>query len=119
MKTKTTTILCLNLTRMMMDSEGAVLRDKALDMLEEKRHEWIALARKMAVVLLKTRGQDHSDDYIPTVTSDDLWALCPPPPEINPKAMGAVFRSGFKPVGYVPSKRKQAHARPIRVWTLA
>ena len=29
-----------------MDSEGAVLRDKALDMLEEKRHEWIALARK-------------------------------------------------------------------------
>ena len=99
-----------------MDSEGAVLRDKALDMLEEKRHEWIALARKKAFSLLKTRIV-RGDNA--TITSDDLWALCPPPPEINPKAMGAVFRSGFKPIGYVSSKRKQAHARPIRVWTLA
>ena len=102
-------------------AEGIELREEALDLLEEKRHEWISLARKMAVVLLKTRGQDHSDDYIPTVTSDDLWALCPPPSEINPKVMGAVFRknAGFKPLGYVPSKRKQAHARPIREWTFA
>ena len=99
-----------------MDSEGAVLRDKALDMLEEKRHEWIALARKTAFSLLKTRIV-RGDNA--TITSDDLWALCPPPPEINPKAMGAVFRSGFKAIGYVSSKRKQAHARPIRVWTLA
>ena len=34
-------------------AEGAVLRDKALDMLEEKRHEWIALARKTAFCFLK------------------------------------------------------------------
>ena len=101
-----------------MDSEGAVLRDKALDMLEEKRHEWIALARKTAFSLLKTRIV-RGDIATIMQTSDDLWALCPPPPEINPKAMGAVFRSGFKAIGYVSSKRKQAHARPIRVWTLA
>ena len=44
---------------------------------------------------------------------------CPPPDDINPKVMGAVFRVkyGFKPLGYVQSKRKKAHHRPIREWT--
>ncbi len=99
-------------------AEGIELREEALDLLEEKRHEWIALARKYAFNLLSRRGLHQTN---PVVTSDDLWALCPPPSEINPKVMGAVFRktAGFKPLGYVPSKRKQAHARPIREWTFA
>lgn len=99
-------------------AEGVQLREEALDLLEEKRHEWIKTARHFAFVLLRRREQYQSN---PVVTSDDLWALCPPPSEINPKVMGAVFRknAGFKPVGYVPSKRKQAHARPIREWTFA
>ncbi len=99
-------------------AEGIELREEALDLLEEKRHEWIALARKYAFNLLSRRGLHQTN---PVVTSDDLWALCPPPSEINPKVMGAVFRknAGFKPVGYVPSKRKQAHARPIHEWTFA
>ena len=99
-------------------AEGIELREEALDILEEKRHEWIALARKYAFNLLSRRGLHQTN---PVVTSDDLWALCPPPSDINPKVMGAVFRknAGFKPLGYVPSKRKQAHARPIREWTFA
>ena len=99
-------------------AEGLDLREEAVDLLEEKRHEWIALARKYAFNLLSRRGLHQSN---PVVTSDDLWALCPPPSDINPKVMGAVFRknAGFKPLGYVPSKRKQAHARPIREWTFA
>jgi len=99
-------------------AEGIELREEALDLLEEKRHEWIVKARKYAFNLLRCRKLDQSN---PVVTSDDLWALCPPPSEINPKVMGAVFRktAGFKPLGYVPSKRKQAHARPIREWTFA
>ena len=99
-------------------AEGIELREEALDLLEEKRHEWIALARKYAFNLLSRRGLHQSN---PVVTSDDLWALCPPPSDIHPKVMGAGFRknAGFKPLGYVPSKRKQAHARPIREWTFA
>ena len=106
---------------MQMDSEvaeGIELREEALDLLEQKRHEWIKQARAFAFNLLSRRGINNPD---PVITSDDLWALCPPPSDINPKVMGAVFRksSGFKPLGYVPSKRKQCHARPIREWTFA
>tara|TARA_R100000458_G_C8030822_1_gene86385 strand:+ start:195 stop:506 length:312 start_codon:yes stop_codon:yes gene_type:complete len=103
---------------MQTDSEGVKLREEALNLLEEKRHEWIAEARKFARQLLNMRSNQNPE---PTVTSDDLWVFCPPPSDINPVVMGAVFRknAGFKPLGFVQSKRKQCHGRPIREWTFA
>ena len=104
-----------------MDSElskGIRLKEEALDLLEKKRHEWIAEARSFAIQLLNIRGNKNDE---PIITSDDIWANCPPPSDINPKVMGAVFRknAGFKPIGYIQSKRKEAHGRPIREWTFA
>ena len=100
-----------------MASEGERLKEEALDLLEEKRHAWIADARKYVIQLIKIRRS--YGDKPPIVTSDDVWIGCPPPDDINPKVMGAVFRVkyGFKPLGYVQSKRKKAHHRPIREWT--
>lgn len=70
--------------------------------------DWLERARSIAVII--ARGKGH-------VTSDDIWATCPPPVG-NENAMGSVFKQGFIPVDYVQSQRPSAHARMIRRWRL-
>lgn len=96
---------------------GRELRDEALIMLEEKRSEYISHARRHAHSIL--RRKEQRGEHPATVTSDDIWAIFPPPPDINPKVMGAIFSksSGLEKIGYQQSKRKEAHARPIGIWT--
>tara|TARA_R110000803_G_scaffold58676_4_gene116871 strand:+ start:1354 stop:1644 length:291 start_codon:yes stop_codon:yes gene_type:complete len=52
------------------------------------------------------------------VTINDVRDICPPPPSIDPRTLGAVFRrkeDKWQVVGYERSKR--AHMRPISVFT--
>lgn len=80
------------------------------ELLEAARGEWLDRARAMARQIAIKRG---------VVTSDDLWKACPPPAEVDPRVMGAVFqKEEFTQVGYVKSKRTACHKRPIGQWVL-
>ena len=95
--------------------QGIQRRDEALDTLKAKNAEYIQKARSSAFQLLKNK-QAKGDAEV--VCADDIWEICPPPPEINPKVMGAVLSSKyFSPAGFTRTKRPQAHARPITLWT--
>lgn len=72
--------------------------------------EWYEEVRYHAVNLALKNG---------SVTSDDLWEVCPPPPGVNTKAMGAIFRGKhWKKIGYTLTKRGTSHSRPIGIWAL-
>jgi len=92
---------------------GEALRDNALDLLRQHR---AALVRECTVAALRIALREGE------VTADDVRAVVPIPPGINPKLVGAAFndladgilrRSGDR-----PSKRKLAHARRVTVWEL-
>ena len=85
-------------------------RDDALRRLEEARKTWVERARTVADIYARQMGE---------VCSDDIWAMCPPPVDVDPRVMGAVFAKGkWERVGYRQSKRRQCHARPIPIWRL-
>ncbi len=55
------------------------------------------------------------------ITSDDVHEVCPVPPGVDPRIMGAVFhpRSEWQRVGTQPSRRRDAnHGRWISRWAL-
>lgn len=96
---------------------GDVFSTEILPSLERKYEDYIAKARRVARELGKG-GRE--------VTIDDVRAACPPPPEMEPRALGAIFRSTIKGegrvwtnVGHRISARKTCHNRPIAVWRLA
>lgn len=83
----------------------------ALAAFEEARPDWLSLARVCARRLCLRYG---------TATIDDVRAACPPPDDIDPRIMGAVFHTAdFKAVGFINSTRRTCHKRPIRVFALA
>lgn len=76
----------------------------------ESQAKWIERARKVAVEIAKSRGW---------VTSDDIWAHCPPDKDFEPRVMGAVFaHQGLVKNGYVNSTRKACHGRPLARWEM-
>ena len=81
-----------------------------LDQLEAYRQPYIKEARAAALKLLRER------EYI---TIEDVRDVCPPPADIDPRVMGAVFKGeDFESVGWVASKRPIAHKRPIQRFRL-
>lgn len=98
----------LPLTPLGARSTGLELKEQGIASLE--RHPWLAMARKMAVWICRRDGK---------VTSDDLHRIMAKPP--HPNCFGAIFHDKrFTWTGeYVKSKRREAHAREIRVWRLA
>lgn len=87
-------------------------RDEALDALKIARADWLVEARAAAYSLaLSRQGQ--------TCCSDDIWQLCPPPPEADPRCMGPLFLEQHWQKAYMrPSMRPECHKRPIQVWRL-
>lgn len=83
-----------------------------LELLEEHRPDYLALARAAARKLLETR---------PSITVNDVREVCPPPADIDPRVLGAVFRtSEFEATGeFVLSNRNTCHRRPIQRFRLA
>lgn len=97
------------------DGDGETLRDAALYLLRQRR---AALVRDLAraAVRLALTGDD--------ITADDVRAVVPIPNGIRPVVVGAAMRdladAGIiQRVGYRPSARAVAHARPLSVWRLA
>lgn len=87
-------------------------RDAALDAFERGSHrDWLREARKLATRLARQNGR---------VTVDDVRRELPPPRDADPRIMGAVLNCpAFVPVGFINSKRRTCHGRPIRLFTLA
>ena len=90
-------------------AEGRALRDKALGRFEGKAPFWLAKARAAARAICLERG---------SVTSDDILEVVGPPVGVSLKVMGAVFKGGFRQVGFRKTRRPSSHARNIGVWTL-
>ena len=89
---------------------GRAGRDAALSLLEETRAAWLFSARDFALQVAKIHG---------SVCADDIHRLCPIPSGLDPRVMGAVFQiPELVADGYVQTKRRQAHARPIRRFVL-
>ena len=84
------------------------LKDEALGRLELHRQEYLTSAREAAITLYMLK-------QVP-ITVDDIRKTCPPPPDIDPRVMGAVFKQDWVAVGYTQSKRKVNHGRVIRTF---
>lgn len=83
-------------------------RDAALDLLEATRGEYLEHAREVATRIGQERG---------SCTVDDVRELAPPPEGIDPRVMGAIFRPReWEPGGWVQSRRRACHGRPVRVF---
>lgn len=88
---------------------GRARRDKALDAFEVKSHAWLQDARTQARDIALECGRVTSDDVLAT--------LGPPPPEVHPAAMGAIFRGkNWRRIDVTQSKRPANHASIIGVW---
>ena len=86
------------------DREG---RDTALARLEA-RIDYLKRARNAAALLYKRLRRP--------ISVDDVRAVVPPPEDIDPRVMGAIFhRNWWTPVG-VTMVGKHAHARSIRTF---
>jgi len=79
---------------------------------EQHREDWLTSARTVAEQMCVRNG---------TATTDDIWAHCPPPSDVDPRVLGAVFKtSQFEATGiYRKSGRSTSHHRPIQVFRLA
>lgn len=79
---------------------------------EANNADLIAKLRATAYALAKLNPEG--------ITSDDIHAACPLPPNVDPRIMGAAFEKGkWRSVGWRPTTRKSRHGAPIRVWKLA
>jgi len=87
-----------------------------LPLFNQTRSEWLSEARKAAYLLAITRGWKGSP---PELTTDDIHKHCPLPDGIDPRVMGAVFRTNqWRKVGYINSTRATCHNRPIAIFQL-
>ena len=79
---------------------------------ERTKPDYLARARDAARKLLETQ---------PFVTVNDIRAICPPPPGIDPRVMGAIFlHRDFAPLGeHVRSGRSECNNRKIQRFTFS
>lgn len=79
-----------------------------MDLFEQNREDYLTEARSAAESLANERG---------VITVNDVREVCPPPKDVDPRVMGAIFRSkAWEKVGYISSTR--AHMRPIAQFRL-
>ena len=77
----------------------------AIAALEKVRSDYLAAARAAADRLARRHE---------LITIDMVRAEVPPPKEVDPRVMGAVFkRSDWECVGYKASTRGTCHQRPV------
>ena len=96
-------------------ADGECRRDAALAQLAATRSVIMRRLQRATVRIALDMG---------TVTADDVRAVVPIPPRVNPKANGAALRfladcRILVSVGWVRSERPAAHARKIERWAIA
>lgn len=78
---------------------------------ERRKAEFLAEARHEAMLIAKRKGR---------VTVDDVRERWPPPGDLDPRIMGAIFAGPmWKRVEYVVGTRGASHKRPISVFIRA
>ena len=81
--------------------------NNVLPEMENKPTNWLKEARLVAVDIAKTHGE---------VSADDVFDARPPPSNIEPRTMGAVFKTkDFEFVRYVQGRRS---VRAIGIYKL-
>jgi hypothetical protein len=95
--------------------EGERRKRAALDLLAARRAAIVRRGRRALLARLLAVG---------TATADDVRDAVPLPPGVRPVALGAVpgplaLAGVIRGVGYAATRRAEAHARPVTVWTLA
>lgn len=94
-----------------MKAIGRDIKQRQLDIFEQRDHQFLERCRALAVVLCKQQGQ---------VSINDIRQFIEVPPGVHPSVLGAVFRTKqFKRVGFTEAVHPQAHARVVRVYSLA
>lgn len=89
---------------------GEELKKEAMERIAGNYPEYLKEARAVAKAFARDYG---------SVSSDEVWARCPPPGWAHVNVMGAVFKDrDFIRLGYRPSKRPSAHARVIAYYKL-
>ncbi len=89
---------------------GRDMRDRQLDIFEQRDHQFLERCRALAVLVCKQHGQ---------VSINDIRRFVEVPPGVHPSVLGAVFRTKqFKRVGFTEATHPQAHARVVRVYQL-
>ena len=87
-----------------------LFEQSVLPLYEATRTEWLEQARSAAYTI----GCNGV-----TVTINDVRRVCPPPVEVDPRVMGAVFlRKLWRKVGYSNSSRSESHGRPVAIFEL-
>jgi hypothetical protein len=87
----------------------------AIALLSDRRDLYVLRGRRALLTALLAVGE---------ATADDVRDALDIPPNIDPVCLGAVpvalARAGIiERVGYVPTCRPDAHARPVSLWALA
>lgn len=85
---------------------GSDFESAVIPLFEEGQHsQWLETARQIAILMGREGG---------VVTVDMVRAICPPPPDADPRIMGAVMlRKHWERVGYESSVRAVCHHRPV------
>ncbi len=79
-----------------------------LDLYESGRSKWLQAARGVAL---------HLGRFGDPITIDDIRDQFPPPENVDPRIMGAVFiNSDWVCIGYRKSNRSLCHKRPIGIF---
>jgi hypothetical protein len=77
----------------------------------DPKSAYLAKARAAAEKLYRARGTP--------ISVDDVRVFCPPPANLDPRIMGAIFqRTVWRRAGYVASVRDTCHHRPIAAFEL-
>jgi hypothetical protein len=93
-----------------MSDDRDIFEREILPLFEEFRGEWLQEARATAA-MLGSSGRE--------ITINDVRALCPPPEDVDPRVMGAVFtRKCWTLVRYERSNRATCHNRPVGVFRI-
>lgn len=94
-----------------MKATGRDMRDRQLDIFEQRDHQFLERCRALAVMLCKQNGK---------VSINDIRQFIEVPSGVHPSVLGAVFRTKqFTAVGFTEAVHPQAHARVVRVYSLA
>lgn len=93
---------------------GRELKQRALDLLDAKRPDYVLLARRALLLAALANG---------TTTADDMRDAVELPEGMNPKVFGSapgpLARAGIIcRVGFDTTCRPQAHARPVSIWAI-
>jgi hypothetical protein len=90
---------------------GQQIRDAQLDMFEVRDADFLNSCRSLAMQIAKRKGE---------VSINDIREHIKVPSGVHPSVLGAVFRTKqFRKIGHCEASHKEAHARIVRVYTLA